>query len=219
MPERLEAAGPEIPGRVEQAAVQLFDGCVQRQNHERQERVQDAHEHREIAVHEGHGLFRNPEPYQQRADEPVGLEDQDERIGTDKRVRPERDDDQQEQPRLHLGVGPGDPVGERIAHQQARQRAHEGQPQGFPQDFQERGIEQAQVVVQRELRQYEILLAARQHRHHQKADIRQQSEQQQPQRRDADGKAVEKGPSLLHTATPLPNRQPKSRQRAPRGCS
>ena len=31
--------------------------------------------------------------------------------------------------------------------------------------------------------------------------------------------AVEKGPSLLHTATPLPNRQPKSRQRAPRGCS
>ena len=34
-----------------------------------------------------------------------------------------------------------------------------------------------------------------------------------------DGKAVEKGSSLLHTATPLPSRPPRSRQRARPGCS
>ncbi|MNP09327.1 hypothetical protein D3C76_1014290 [compost metagenome] len=172
---------------------------VERQDHERQVRVDDADVHREVGVEDGQRLVDDADGHQEAVEQAVVGQDAHPGVHANQDRRPGRHHDQQQQHGLHLLAGTGDGIGHRVADQQADQGADE------------RHLQRAEigVDVQRVARQHHVV--AEVHHHLQRLvgvlehlgvrrdrDVRfsqadfqhddegQQEEQEQPEERDAD---------------------------------
>jgi hypothetical protein len=127
--------GPHMPGAeveagLQQRLVQPVQRRIQRQHHERQVDVDQAHDHREIVVQHlqrlevgGCSPTSAARPFhslQALVDVALGAQHGDQGVGADQQVRPERQHDQQQQPGLGLVGGEGDGQGHREADHQAQ---------------------------------------------------------------------------------------------------
>src|SRR5262245_32196816 len=132
----------------------LLQVGVQRQNHERQVYVHQAHDHRERREQKAH--WPQPEHLEQgveRAGEHRLRSEYDHPgIHPDQKVAPERQDhEQQEQVAVALGAA-GDQQRQRIAEQETKHRGGDRVPEGLEEQLSvERIREEALVILEREI--------------------------------------------------------------------
>ncbi|MNR03698.1 hypothetical protein D3C85_1196090 [compost metagenome] len=172
---------------------------VERQDHERQVRIDHAYVHRDVGVEDLQRLADQPHAHQDAVEQAVVAEDAHPGIDADQDRSPGRHHDQQQQHGLRFLAGAGDGVGHRVADQQAHQGAEEG-------DLQRAEIgRQVQVVLveQQVVAQVEdelqlvvrpgvdVRIGRDRHVGFGEADLQhdgegQQEEQEQPEERDPD---------------------------------
>ena len=120
-PERRRLAVAEVVARLHERLVHALDRRVQRQDHERQEAVGEAEDHREVRVEEL-VVVAEAERSEQRVQQPVALQDHQPAVGADQVAREERDDHEHEVHVAEPSAEAGDPIREREAEQHARDR-------------------------------------------------------------------------------------------------
>src|SRR5690606_24682858 len=99
-PEATEGTGTEILGSMQQSDINFFKSGKQWQHHKRQEDVTQAKHHRKFGVQQLQRFLDQPEAQQQVVDQSFVAEDKLQRVGTDQRIGPERQDHQEQQDRL-----------------------------------------------------------------------------------------------------------------------
>ncbi|MCY1435294.1 hypothetical protein D9M71_513840 [compost metagenome] len=99
---------------------------IERQDHERQVRIDDADVHRQVGVEYLQRLVDQPHAHQRAVEQAVVAEDAHPGVDADQDRGPGRHHDQQQQHGLRFLAGPGDGVGHRVTDQQAHQGAEEG---------------------------------------------------------------------------------------------
>ncbi len=123
-PEALPRAGAQVLRGIEQRAVVLFEVRVKRQHHERQVHVDEAHEDRERAEEQRHGLDaeQSQKAIHRARDGRVGAEDDHPCVDADEEVAPERQDHEKQQEVAMLAVAARDQRRQRIREHEADQR-------------------------------------------------------------------------------------------------
>jgi hypothetical protein len=97
LPEAVEGARTQVRGGLQQALVVLHQVGVQRQDHERQVRIDHADIHRQVGVEDLQRLVDQPQPHQEAVEQAVVAEDAHPGVDADQDRGPGRHHDQQQQ--------------------------------------------------------------------------------------------------------------------------
>src|ERR671917_205665 len=92
--EGMTPASAEVLARLFEPHVELLQGCVEGEDHERQVGVGHAHEDRLRGEDQVNGAVRYAEELQGLVGNAVAAEDHDPGVGADEQARPERDHDE-----------------------------------------------------------------------------------------------------------------------------
>ena len=122
--------GAQVESRLGGAMVESLGGRVDRQDHERQERVRHAHEGRSAGVE--HLRSVDSDRVESRCQRAGLAQDHDPGVGADQHAGPERDGDGQDQHRLQMAGPVGDPDRGREADGQRDEHGRCGQQDRRP---------------------------------------------------------------------------------------
>ncbi|MNK92647.1 hypothetical protein D3C87_1127770 [compost metagenome] len=122
----MPAVGTEVVGRFHQAPVEFFQGRIDRQNHERQEAVDQPDADREVVVEQGDATGLGQQRVEALGDPAVFTQDDQPRVVADQQVGPERDGDQQHHQVAPTGCQARHPQRHRKTEQEAQDRGATG---------------------------------------------------------------------------------------------
>src|SRR5215211_591315 len=176
-PEGMPPARPEVLSRLLQPHVELLESRVERQDHERQIRVDHAHHHRLRGKDEGQRVVRDVQELQHAVGDTVPAKNDDPSVGSQEQAGPERDHDQEYQGVLPPASLESDEVRQGVAQDQAQEGIDERYDERADNDLQVQRIEDLEVVARVEAERYPTVDAAGPERVRQDKEQRHQEEE------------------------------------------
>src|SRR5215211_3230192 len=159
-PEGMPPARPEVLSSLLQPHVELLESRVEWQDHERQIRVNHAHENCPWGEDEVYGTVGDAEELERTVGDAIAAQDHHPGVGPQEQTGPERNHDEQDERGLVPAALEGDEVSKRVADQKAEERIQERDDERADYDLEVKRVEDFEVVSRIEPERYAAVDAA-----------------------------------------------------------